>query len=213
MHEAIQWLQDKKIQSVMQALEKNNFVPHYVPNSTALIDLLTTMIPKDSEVAVGGSMSLFESGVIDLLRALPVTFYDRYAEGLTSEDIRDVYIKSFDTDIYFTSTNALTEDGCLFNVDGNGNRVAAMLYGPEKVFVIAGINKLVKDLPAAIERNRSTCAPANAKRLSRNTPCASTGFCTDCNSPDRVCADYVFMKRQARANRVHVFVVGEALGF
>lgn len=202
-----------EINAVLAALTENNYVPHYVPNSESLRALLETLIPENSHVAVGGSMTLFETGIIDLLRRMPITFHDRYAEGLTPEGIRDVYVKSFDTDIYFTSTNALTADGCLFNVDGNGNRVAAMLYGPRQVFVILGINKLVENLEAAILRNKTIAAPANARRLNRNTPCAVTGVCSDCKSPDRICSDYVLMKHQTRAGRIHVFIVGESLGF
>lgn len=233
MHPSIQWLNEKRqaltpeqqdsmpqtqlaepqLSHVFAALRENNFVPYYVPTRTALLELLQTLIPENSQVAVGGSMTLFETGVIDMLRTLPVTFYDRYAEGLSPEGIRDIYLKSFDTDIYFTSTNALTTDGCLFNVDGNGNRVAAMLYGPRKVFVILGINKIVANLDAAIARNKTISAPANAHRLNRKTPCAVTGVCSDCNSPDRVCSDYVLMKHQARPDRIHVFIVGESFGF
>lgn len=207
------WVKQMKIEATMKALTKNNITPHFVENSSQLIALLSEMVPKKSRVAVGGSMSLFESGVMEFLRANDLEFWDRYTPGLTAEDIRQIYLKSFDADIYFTSSNAVTEDGCLFNVDGTGNRVAAMVYGPRQVFVIVGENKLVKDLPAAIARNREIAAPANAKRLNRETPCAKTGFCTDCNSPERVCADYVLMKHQGLKDRVHVFIVGESLGY
>ena len=207
------WVKQMKIEATMKALAKNNFTPHFVENSSQLIALLSEMVPENSRVAVGGSMSLFESGVMDFLRSSNVEFWDRYTPELTAEDIRQIYLKNFDADIYFTSSNAVTEDGCLFNVDGTGNRVAAMVYGPRQVFVIVGENKLVKDLPAAIARNREIAAPANAKRLNRETPCAKTGFCTDCNSPERICADYVLMKHQGRQDRVHVFIVGESLGY
>lgn len=213
MDSSVKWLQTMKVESTMSALKKNNFEPHFVENTTELLELLKTLVPKQSQVAVGGSRTLFESGVISFLRNEPVTFHDRYAEGLSAEDIRAIYLKSFDVDIYFTSSNSVTEDGCLFNVDGTGNRVAAMIYGPKQVFVIVGINKLVKDLPAAIARNKEVAAPTNAKRLSRKTPCATTGICTNCNSPDRVCSDYVLMNHQSRADRIHVFIVGESLGY
>ncbi len=213
MDQNMNWLLQKKIESTMVALKRNNFVPHYVENISQLQETLKSMIPTDSNVAVGGSVTLFESGVIDLLRKGPYTFWDRYEEGLTPSDIRDVFLKSFDADYYFTSSNALTEDGCLFNVDGTGNRTAAMIYGPKHVFVIVGINKLVSDTNAAIERNKKTAAPANAKRLNRNTPCAQTGVCSDCNSPDRVCSDFVLMKHQINPNRIHVFIVNASLGY
>lgn len=213
MDQHMNWLFQKKIEAAMAALKRNNFVPHYMENTIQLQEALKAMLPPDSTVAVGGSVTLFESGVIDLLRKGPYTFWDRYEQGLTPADIRQVYLKSFDADYYFASSNALTEDGCLFNVDGTGNRTAAMIYGPKQVIVIVGINKIVKDADAAIERNQKTAAPANAKRLNRNTPCAQTGFCIDCNSPERVCSDYVLMKHQANPERIHVFIVNEVLGY
>lgn len=213
MDQNLKWLKEKKIESLMAALKRNNFVPYYIENPEQLKDILETQLPKSATVAVGGSRTLFETGLIDFLRKGPYTFWDRYEEGLSPSDIREVFLKSFDADYYFTSTNALTEDGCLFNVDGTGNRTAAMIYGPKHVYVIVGINKIVADVDAAIERNKKIAAPTNAKRLSRNTPCAQTGVCSDCNSPDRVCSDYVLMKHQGNPERIHVFIVNEALGY
>lgn len=207
------WLHQKRVDAAMEALKKNQMIPHYVENKDALLAKLSEMVPDGAKVAVGGSMTLFESGVIDFLRQGRFEFWDRYADGIGAAGIREVFLKSFDADVYFASTNALTEDGCLFNVDGTGNRVAAMIYGPKQVYVIVGINKLVKNLDAAIARNREIAAPANAKRLNRNTPCAKTGFCADCNSPERVCSDYVLMKHQLHKDRIHVFIVGEPLGY
>lgn len=158
-------------------------------------------------------MTLFETGVIDHLRSGRYNFLDRYKEGLTDSDIKEIYRKSFFADAYFTSSNAITEDGEIYNVDGNGNRVAAMIYGPDKVIIVAGINKIVKDLDEAIERNREMAAPANAKRLNKNTPCAKIGYCMDCTSADRICRNYVLIKNQGRKDRMYVIFVNKNLGY
>ncbi len=213
MDSNLNWLLQKKIENTMKALEKNNFTPHYFETLPDLMGKLAELMPAQCTTAVGGSRTLFEAGIIDWLRKGSYTYWDRYAEGLSPEDIRSVYLKSFDADYYFTSSNALTEDGCLFNVDGTGNRTAAMIYGPKQVFVIVGVNKIVANLEAAIDRNKKIAAPTNAKRLNRNTPCAQTGYCVDCNSPDRVCSDYVLMKHQGKPGRIHVFIVNESLGY
>ena len=124
-----------------------------------------------------------------------------------------MYKKTFMADAYFTSTNAITENGELYNVDGNGNRVAAMLYGPDKVIVICGVNKIVKDLNEAIERNKRVAAPINAKRLNKDTPCAKVGYCMDCKSKDRICNEYTVIKRQRNKDRIHVIFMNENLGY
>ena len=116
-------------------------------------------------------------------------------------------------DVYLSSANAITEDGFLYNVDGRSNRVAALLYGPNKVIIVAGVNKIVRDLDAAIKRNREVAAPANALRLNKKTPCAKTLRCSDCKSLERICRNYVLMGPQGFKDRVHVILVNEHLGF
>ena len=135
----------------------------YLVNSKEeLIEKVNELVSENSLVACGGSQSIFETGLINHLRSGRYEFIDRYIDGLTPEDIKEIYRKSFYADAYFTSTNAITENGELYNVDGNGNRVAAMLYGPDKVIVVAGVNKIVKDVNEAIKRNEQIAAPANA---------------------------------------------------
>ncbi|MDU6247366.1 MAG: Na/Pi symporter [Paeniclostridium sordellii] len=129
------------------------------------------------------------------------------------EEIKDMYRKAFICDAYFTSTNALTENGELYNVDGNGNRVAAMLYGPDKVIVICGVNKIVKNIEEAIKRNESISAPANAKRIDTKTPCKVTGYCMDCDSSDRICCEYTLIKRQRNKERIHVIIIDDNFGY
>jgi len=203
----------KRIERTMENLRKNRMPAWYVESREEVVPLLQTLINEGDTVAVGGSVTLFETGVIDHLRSGRYIFYDRYAEGLTPEQLTEIHRKSLSVKAFFTSANAITEEGELFNVDGRGNRVAALIYGPDNVFVIAGRNKIVKDLDEAINRVRYLAAPANAVRLSRKTPCAVTGFCQDCMSKDRICSSYVVSRYQMVPDRIKVIIVGEELGY
>ncbi|MDI9514069.1 MAG: lactate utilization protein [Clostridiaceae bacterium] len=203
----------KRIERTMENLRKNRMQAWYVESREEVVPLLETLIKDGDTVACGGSVTLFETGVIDHLRSGRYIFYDRYEKGLTPDQITEVFRKSFSVNAYLTSTNAVTENGELFNVDGRGNRVAAMIYGPDNVIVITGRNKIVTDLEEAINRLEQIAAPANAARLSRKTPCVETGFCQDCKSPDRICSSYVISRQQLVPDRIKVVIVGEELGY
>ncbi len=213
MDQNTEFVIQRHIERTLENLKKNRMNGYYAVNQEDLMEILDTLCERKSTVSVGGSMTLFETGVINWLREEDFEFYDRYAEGLTKEDITEIYRKSFGANYYFTSTNAVTEDGELVNIDGTGNRVASMIYGPDKVIVIVGVNKLVKDEAAAWERLRNFAAPTNSVRLNRKTPCAVTGQCSNCNSPERICASYVTIKRQMNPDRIHVIIVDERLGY
>lgn len=207
------WHKEKIIETTISNLEKNNMLGIHVKTIDQLHIKIKELLKEGSLVSVGGSMTLFETGVIDLLRKEDYNFLDRYKEGLSANDIRDIYRQSFSCDAYFASLNALTINGEIYNVDGRGNRVAAMLYGPEKVILICGYNKIVKDIEAAIARNRNICAPINAKRLNKNTPCAVTGYCTDCNSLDRICNEYTIIRKQYEKGRIIVMILDDDYGY
>lgn len=213
MDNNIKWLNESKITRTIEALKRNNINGYLVDNSNDLIDKIKQIVGENASVACGGSMSLFETGVIDHLRSGRYKFLDRYAPDLTPEQIKHIYRGAFSCDAYFTSSNAITEDGELYNVDGNGNRVAAMLYGPDKVIVVVGVNKIVKSVDEAIERNRRISAPANAKRLNRTTPCATVGYCMDCKSKERICREYTLIKSQGNPERIHVIFLNEEVGY
>lgn len=213
MDKNVNWVITKRIERTIENLKRNNMEAFYVKDEALLLEKICELMEKCSIVSVGGSRTLFETGVIDLLRGGEYNFLDRYAPGLTKEDIKEIYRKSFFADSYVTSTNALTEDGELYNVDGTGNRTTAMIYGPDNVIVVIGINKIVKNLKEAIERNRSLAAPANAKRLDRKTPCTNLGYCMDCSSPDRICNNYVLIRKQGQKGRIKVIIVGKELGY
>lgn len=202
-----------KINNLIKTLQKNNINGYMVESKEELISQIEAIVEKDSVVSVGGSMTLFELGIIDYLRKGRYEFLDRYKDGLSPADIEDIYRKSFFADAYFTSTNAITEEGELYNVDGTGNRVAAMLYGPKKVIFIVGTNKIVKDMDEAVKRVREIAAPLNTKRLNRKTPCTKVGHCMDCSSPERICNEYTVIKRQRDKSRMHVIFINENTGY
>ncbi|RDY22677.1 lactate utilization protein [Romboutsia maritimum] len=213
MSESIKWVNEKKIERTIKALEDNNIKGYLVNTEEDLFKIIESIVKKGELIGCGGSMTLFETNVIDFLRNGNYNFLDRYKSNLTKEDMKKIYRKSFYADTYFTSTNAITENGELYNVDGNGNRIAAMLYGPDKVIVICGVNKIVKNVDEAIKRNREICAPANAKRLDTKTPCKTTGHCMDCSSPDRICCEYTLIRKQRTTNRMHVIFLNENFGY
>jgi len=204
---------DEQVNRVISNLEKNNMNGYFVPDIDALKAVIQSLVPLKSTIAVGGSQTLSETGMLDWIRANDYHFYDRYAPGLTPQQIKSIHREAFSVDAYFMSANAITEEGALYNVDGVGNRVAALAFGPEKVIVIAGINKIVKNLNAAIARNRSISAPANSNRLNMNTPCTFTGVCSDCKSPGRICCAYSLVAFQRDKSRIHVIIIDGNYGY
>ena len=213
MDSNVMWLRELRINKVIKALEKNNMNGYLVSSKEELIKKIEELTKENDVVACGGSMTLFETGVIEHLRGERYKFLDRYKEGLDTWDIKKIYREAFFSDVYFTSTNAITENGEIYNVDGNGNRVAAMLYGPEKVIIVAGYNKIVKNLSEAIERNKNIAAPINAKRLNKKTPCVKTGYCMECKSSEKICREYTLIKSQNNPNRIHVIFLNEDYGY
>jgi L-lactate utilization protein LutB len=207
------WVIEKKVKRTIENLERNNMEAFFVQDEDALLKKVVELINEGDTVSVGGSMTLFETGIIDLLRNGNYNFLNRYKEGLSQDGVKDIFRKSFLADAYIVSSNAVTENGELYNVDGTGNRVAAMLYGPDKVIVIVGVNKIVKNEQEAVNRNKEISGPANAKRLDRKTPCTEVGYCMDCKSKERICNDYVLIKRQSIKGRIKVIIVGKELGY
>ena len=195
--------------------------PYYVETKEEVVPLVKSLMAEGCTVSVGGSMTLKETGVMDLLRSGIYQFLDRAAEGITPEEVQRVYEETFAADCYLGSANAITEDGILYNVDGNANRISAMTFGPKSVIIVAGVNKIVPGLEAAIRRVKTIAAPANTKRLSCNTYCREKGHCvavdggmTDgCSSPERICCSYSILGPQRQPGRIKVIVVNESLGY
>jgi L-lactate utilization protein LutB len=213
MDDNLKFINQKRIEKTIDALEKNNMNGYYVKSKEELISKIEEIVKDGATVSVGGSMTLFETGIIDYLRSGKYNFLDRYENGLKPEDIKEIFRKTFYADAYFTSSNAITENGELYNVDGTGNRIAAITFGPDKVIVIAGVNKIVKDLDEARQRVKYVAAPANAKRLNRATPCTKVGHCMDCKSEQRICLKYSVMSRQSDKERIHVIFLNEQFGY
>lgn len=213
MEENLQNLMKIKENQLIKAFEDHNMSMMVVKDKEELTNYLKSILVDQKKVAVGGSVTLNQLGVIDLLRTSDVDFIDRYEEGLTREQMEERFKEAFFADIFLTSTNALTMDGCLYNIDGTGNRVAAMIYGPKEVIVIAGINKIFLNEEQAIAHIQNCSAPANAMRLNKKTPCAKTGRCMECHSPERICSSYVKLSYQSKVNRIKVIIIEEDLGY
>ena len=201
------------IPSLMDNLMKNNIMGYFVSNNDDLIALLSGLIPKGAAVGCGDSVTLEETGVFDFLRSNDYCFYDKFQNGLTAEDKRQIYLKNFSSNTFITGTNAITMDGKIFNIDGNGSRVAPMIYGPEQVIIVVGINKIVENVDKAIERVRQISAPLDAKRLGKETPCAKIGKCHDCHHKQRICNDFVLITGQFIKGRIKVVVIDKELGY
>lgn len=206
------WFQEKQVERTIEALKRNRFEALYVPDSKSALQEILGWIPDGAVVAVGGSVTLAQMGLIDALAHRKVRFLWPMRHGKTPEEILDLIRASFSADLFLSSANAVTEDGKLFNVDASGNRVGAMFIGPKKAIIVCGVNKIVKDIATAERRLREWTAPQNAKRLGRKTPCAETGVCADCNSPDRICNVYVTLAKRPARIEMTVVLVGEPLG-
>ncbi|MBE6072751.1 MAG: lactate utilization protein [Clostridium butyricum] len=213
MDKNVLWVNEQRILRTIKELEKNNMNGYLVKSREELIKKVEEIVEPKSKVSCGGSMTLFETGIIDYLRSGNYEFLDRYEEGLSKEQVKEIFRQSFLCDAYFTSTNAITENGEIYNVDGNGNRVAAMLYGPDKVIIVAGVNKIVTNIEEAVARTKHYASPINAKRLNTETPCAKIGQCIDCDSNKRICNEYTLIKKQMNKERIHVIFMNDNLGY
>lgn len=213
MDDTVKWYMEKRVERTITSLKKHNMQGIYVENTEQLMNKIDELIPENSLVAVGDSMTLFETGVIERLRSGKYKFLDKYKPGISRIEKDQIYRQTFTADTFLCSTNALTEDGELYNIDGNGSRVAAMLYGPKQVIIVVGVNKIVKNLQEAELRVRNYAAPMDAKRLNKKTPCTTLGYCVDCQSEDRICNDFVVIKRQFNPNRIKVIIVGGSYGY
>ncbi|MCL2498097.1 MAG: lactate utilization protein [Symbiobacteriaceae bacterium] len=203
----------KRAERTMIALERNRMKAHFVESRDLVVPLLKELIPSDASVSFGGSQTLDQCAVLTFLRGGSYRVIDRYTPGLTPEEVKQVQREAFSADYYLCSVNALSENGWLYAVDGGGNRVAAMIYGPDNVIIVAGVNKLVFDEDEAFLRLERLAAPANAMRLNLLTPCVHDGYCSNCNSEDRICCSYVSIGPQRQKGRITVILVGEELGY
>ncbi|HWR42199.1 lactate utilization protein [Sporomusa sp.] len=197
----------------VDALQKNRFTAAYFQTAKEALEQLFSVIPADATVGIGGSWTLIQLELVEKLEARGNTVFCHHKPGLSPEEILDIRRKQLTCDVFLTSTNAITEDGRLVNTDATGNRVAAMIFGPKKVIVLTGANKIVATLDEAQERIRTTAAPLNNKRLNRPNPCVKTGYCMDCQGPTRLCNVSTIIHKRPPASDIHVWMIGEELGY
>lgn len=198
---------------MVKALERHHFEAYYCATKEEANEKALSLIPEGSTVSWGGSETIRTMGLTKLVKEGPYEAWDRDAAP-TAEEKTEIYRKTFGADVFLTSTNAISEDGVLVNIDGTGNRVAAMIYGPKKVIVVAGMNKVAKTAEDALTRARTVAAPINCQRFpSLKTGCNVTGACEDCLSEDSICAYFSEIRISRPAGRICVILVGEDLGY
>ena len=201
----------KRGQVLVQNLKKRHFEAYYCDDRTAALEKALELIPEGASVGWGGAMSAQQIGLMDALAERNVKLLDRSKAETPQE--RDRLMKQCLTaDVFLTGANALSLDGQMVNIDGNGNRVAAIVYGPESVIVVAGMNKVCDTLEQAVQRSRSVAAPANSQRFDIATPCKATGSCHDCTGPDCICNQLLITRHCRPAGRIKFILVGEELG-
>ncbi len=206
------WYRDLQIERTARALKKNGFDVRVAADRKEALREIFDMIPRGVKVGVGGSMTLTEIGFFQEAEKYPFTLLNPSPQKLSMEEFIRMRREILLADVFLCSSNAVTEDGKLFNVDATGNRTSAMTFGPQKVIVVCGFNKIVKDLVEARKRVQEHAAPMNAKRLGMKTPCAETGVCSDCSSPQRICNIYSILARKPVRTDITVLFVGESLG-
>lgn len=207
------WFQRSMISRVIKALEKRNFSTHYCPDRAAACKKIVQKIPQSATVGIGGSVTIRELGIIEKLEKRGNTVIHHWKKGLTEETDRDVRMQEGYADYYLTSANAITLSGDIINIDGVGNRVAAMIYGPKRVIIVAGYNKIVTSIDEGIKRSKHIAGVMNAKRVGAKTPCAQTGICVDCNAKQRICRVTTIMQYRPWHTDITVMLVNKELGF
>ena len=213
MNEFQTWHNDVLGTRVVEALKKNSYAATYVKSKQEALEQIMGMVAPEAVVGMGGSWTLTEIGIEEQLEKKGHRVLNHNKPGLTPEEAGSLRRQQLTSDVFLSGTNAITLDGQLINVDGAGNRVAAMIYGPKKVIIVVGVNKIVSDCDAGIRRIEMIAAPINNKRLNRPNPCTVSGECMDCQGPTRICNVTTIMHKKPLATDIHVVVVGEELGF
>ena len=209
MNENIFTRNEKLAQKVIKGLNSRNMTGYYASSAEEAKKIALEIIPEGSSVTMGGGMSVHEIGLVDALKSGNYDFIDRDK----TEDKRAAMLAAYDADFFLSGCNAITEDGILINIDGNANRVSAIAQGPKKVLFIVGMNKVCSDVDGGMKRARNVAAPINAQRFGLDTPCTKTGSCMDCKSPDTICCQFLVTRFSKHADRIHVILVNDSLGF
>ncbi|MGF6907081.1 lactate utilization protein [Fusobacterium sp. PH5-44] len=202
-----------KIEKMIEKFSKGNMKVFYLEKREEIFNLIEKLVPEKSTIGCGDSVTLEEIGLYDFFRNEKYIFLDKYRAGITKKEKQKNYIDNFDTDTFISSANAITEDGKIFNIDGNGSRIAPIIYGPKQVIIVVGTNKIVENIEEARDRARNIAAPLDAIRLGKKTPCASVKSCVDCNSHDRICNFFVEITGHFIKDRIKIIIINEKLGY
>jgi len=198
--------------TLIKQLNRRHMEAYYCATAAEAVSQVSALIADGSSVTWGGTMTVRDLGIPEALRSRgTLQVLDRDL-AVTPEEKQDIYLRAFTADVYLTSANAISEDGVIVNIDGNGNRVAAITWGPKKVIFVIGLNKVAQNVEAALARARSTASPVNAARFDIKTPCRADGVCHNCNSPESICSYVHFLRNSPRSRHV-VVLVGETLGY
>lgn len=209
MDENIVKRNDLLAQTVIKGLQSRNMSGYYAHTKEEALQIALSLIPEGSKVTKGGSMSCNEIGLTDAMINGNYDYCDREKAG----NKREAELFAYDADVFLGSVNAITNDGILVNIDGNSNRVSAYAFGPRKLVLIVGMNKVAGDVDAAMKRARNTAATINAQRFGLSTPCNKTGACMNCKCIDTICCNFLITRFDRHKDRVHVILVDEDLGF
>ena len=209
MNENIIKRNDLLAQTVIKGLKSRNMTGYYASTKEEALKIALDLIPEGSTITMGGSMSVAEIGLKDALAEGNYNFVDRDK----CDDKLAAALMAYSADFYLGSANAITNDGVLVNIDGNSNRVSAYAYGPSKVILVVGMNKVTGDVDEAMKRARNSAATMNAQRFGLNTPCSKTGTCMNCKSPDTICCQFLITRFSRHEGRISVILVNEDLGY
>ncbi len=208
MDENVRKRNELLIQSVITDLQRRNIKGYYASSKEDALKIALDLIPEESTISMGGCTSAHELGLIHALEEGNYNYLDR-----SKMDPRSALLAAYDSDIFLSSVNAMTQDGIIVNIDGNSNRVSCIAQGPKKVIFIVGVNKICSDLDSAMKRARNVAAVSNAQRFNVNTPCKKTGKCANCLSPDTICCEFLITRYSRHVDRMHMIIVNDSLGF
>lgn len=208
-----EWWIEERAKKTIEKLQAHQFKAIYVKTKAEAVEEIWEQITPKQKIGIGGSLTIRELGILDQLEAKGCLLHNHWQPGLSNEESLLVRKAQMVSDVFLSSVNAITLNGELVNIDGVGNRVNSLSFGPGKIILVAGYNKIVDDVQEGIKRIKEVVAPLNAKRLNLDLPCAKLGKCVDCNSPNRICCILVVHERKPLISNVLVIIVGEELGF
>jgi len=207
------WLWDQWAEKCLKNLRKHGFDSYFFETADEANKFILEMVSGYETFGLGGSDTIREIGILEQLKSKGKTFYNHWIEGLSNDQILDIRLQQGRCDCFLCSANALSVTGEIVNVDGIGNRTSAMTFGPKRVLIIAGMNKVTPDLESALKRVQEIAAPMRAKSLGMETPCAETGICSDCDAPQRICRVTTILHRKPMLTDISVILVNQKLGY